>query len=172
MRLWHIHERHASLSSEASDDDCFKIPSHPAVEPKISTTTAVRFSDKQGKRLDSVNSSVSVQSVRALSDQPTPPIRTETYLSAKNEAIMPFCKYELAEARSPPQVTIFDYFSCLKYLRFAWRVVTGSSHPPENNPKTRRRRIYTEIVTVHVPIEICLVLSKLVSHLFTFLVIG
>lgn len=81
---------------------------------------------------------------------------------------MPPCKYVLYEARTPPRVSIFEYFTVLKYLRFAWRVVTGSSHPPENNPKARRRRIYTEIVTVHVPIEICLVLSKSVHQLFIF----
>ncbi len=73
----------------------------------------------------------------------------------------------LRPARNPPEPAMSDYMPILKFLRWAWQVLTlkkwRSKEEREQVRRHRKRKAYADIVESHVPLEICLVLSNYAS---------
>lgn len=64
----------------------------------------------------------------------------------------------LKPARNPPETSIFDYIPLLRFFKWIVRVVTRSARPKGKGKKRRNN----EYVESHIPLEIILMLSKLV----------
>ncbi|KAG5651736.1 hypothetical protein H0H81_007625 [Sphagnurus paluster] len=71
--------------------------------------------------------------------------------------------YPLKPARNPPPSTIYDYIPPLRLFKWIFRTMMRRKMPPEElEAINKKKKLYR--VESNVPVEICLVLSRSVTH--------
>ncbi|KAF8970106.1 Bestrophin, RFP-TM, chloride channel-domain-containing protein [Flammula alnicola] len=160
LPLWHMRDGH----DFRLDDPSVEPIVIPEVEPKGHTK------EKTEKTMVDPSSASSVKSASA-------PPRSESgqaVLSARPdiydpEAVLPHIdsEYKLKPARSPPHVTIYDYFPLLRFFKWIGRGFRRRT-AAEREASRKKRKAYSEIVESHIPLEIYLVLSNYSAYLMKY----